>query len=425
MSALAFLFPGQGSQYIGMCKALCKEFAIAEQVFEETNDILGFDIKRLCFDGDINELTKTYNTQPVLLTASMACFKVYMQELGIPPIICAGHSLGEISALTCSGVILFRDAIKIVRRRGELMQKAMLNACGGMAAIKGLAKDAVEEACARASVSLKNVVVVSNYNSKDQIVISGHQDALEKAIEIITGYGARVTLLKVSAAFHSPLMKFVADEFRDELESYTFYDFKWPVVSNVTGLPYSSPVKLKDILAVQITSPVQWESTMQYIDAVGISHVVELGSKAVLKNLFLNDFPDTKAFTLDKSEDFSKLEKSFKKKSMILNKERHKYNSTVISKCLATAISIRNQNWNENEYFEGVIEPLKVIRQLHEDVGKNNYEYSTEQAILALRMLKKVFMTKKVPNNEQTIRINQILSETQNLDLAIQVENYK
>lgn len=196
----AFLFSGQGAQYVGMGKKLCDNFQIARELFEEASDILGFDIKKLCFSGSIELLTKTENAQPAILTTSVAGFKVYMQEIGYEPMLLIGHSLGEISALVCAEGIVFRDAIKIVRRRGEFMNVAVPAGVGAMAAVEGIDSEYIVEECQK-WVDKEKLVVVSNYNAPSQTVISGHKEAVAELSEIFTRAGGRVISLKVSAPY--------------------------------------------------------------------------------------------------------------------------------------------------------------------------------------------------------------------------------
>jgi [acyl-carrier-protein] S-malonyltransferase len=284
MKKIALMFPGQGSQYIGMGKKLYDNFECVRKVYEEANDTIGFDLKGLCFEGDMEELTKTENTQPAILTTSVAMFRVYQEEIGIEPAFMAGHSLGELSALTCSGAIRFSDAVKLVRQRGKFMQEAVPIGIGGMAAISGADISDIEAECKNASKD-GNIVAISNYNSYDQIVISGHKAAVESAGEALKEKGVKVIPLKVSAPFHSPLMKPAADRFKDELKKYCYDGPRCHVISNVTALPYEGAESIQDNLIKQITSPVQWIKSMEYLESNGVEMFIELGPKKVLKNL--------------------------------------------------------------------------------------------------------------------------------------------
>ncbi len=306
MKKIALLFPGQGSQYIGMGKKLNDNFKCAKEVYEEANDAIGFDLRGLCFEGDMEELTKTENTQPAIMTASVAAFRVYQEEIGVEPLFMAGHSLGELSALTCSGAINFSNAIKLVRQRGRFMQEAVPVGIGGMSAISGADTVDIEDECKKVSED-GNIVVISNYNSPDQIVISGNKAAVEGAGEKLKERGAKVIPLKVSAPFHSPLMKPAADKFGEELMKYSYNDPRFPVISNVTALPYDGAHSIRENLTMQITSPVQWIRSMKYLESCGVEMLIELGPKKVLKNLAAKIIPGRDAYSYDYDQDVNNI----------------------------------------------------------------------------------------------------------------------
>lgn len=306
MKKIALLFPGQGSQYIGMGKKLNDNFECAKKAYEEANDTIGFDLRSLCFEGDMEELTKTENTQPAILTASVAAFRVYQEEIGVEPAFMAGHSLGELSALTCSGAIRFSDAIKLVRQRGRFMQEAVPVGIGGMSAISGVDTADIEDECKKVSRD-GSIVVVSNYNSHDQIVISGHKAAVESVGEALKEKGAKVIPLKVSAPFHSPLMKPAADRFENELKKYCYDGPRYPVISNVTALPYECAESVQINLTKQITSPVQWIRSMQYLESAGVEMFIELGPKKVLKNLAAKIVHVKDVFSYDYDQDVNSI----------------------------------------------------------------------------------------------------------------------
>ncbi|MCX7922790.1 MAG: ACP S-malonyltransferase [Clostridia bacterium] len=410
MKKLALIFPGQGSQYVGMGKALCDKYEVARQTFEEANEAVGFDLQKLCFEGSIEELTKTENTQPAILTASVAAFRVYMQETGVAPVYSAGHSLGEFSALTCAGAIAFADAVKIVKQRGKFMQEAVPIGLGGMSAIAGIDKSVIEAACLEAS-SIDEIVVVSNYNSPEQIVISGHQGAVNKAGEILKGKGARVIPLKVSAPFHSPLMQPAADKLEQEMKKYTYNQFKWPVISNVTALPYAEPEKIITNLTEQMVKGVQWQASMEYMANNGVGAAIELGPQVVLKNLMKKNAPSIVTYSYDKAEDVKAIEQAFEKKAE--SSDTTKLDTlAVITRSMAIAVCTRNRNWDNDEYQSGVVEPYRKIQQMADELEREGKEPTMEQMKEALAMLKSVFTTKKTPVEEQIERFNQLFGET-------------
>lgn len=414
MKKVAFVFPGQGSQYVGMGEDLCSTNSLAKQTFEEASDVLGFDIKKLCFEGNIEDLTKTENAQPAILTASIAAFRVYKSEYGFLPQVLAGHSLGEISALTCANAIRFGDAVKIVRQRGRFMQEAANLGVGAMSAISKVDRSTIDDICKELSGD-GNIVVISNYNSPYQTVISGHKRAVYDAGEKLRQLGANITQLKVSAPFHSPLMKEAADRFESELRKYTYNDMEFPVISNTDARLYESKEKIIDKLIKQITMPVRWEESMAYIKNMGIELVVEIGPGTILRNLMKKNQPSIVALSFDKNEDSSqlKIELSPKKPQAINNGFKH----TVVTKCIAITVCTRNRNWDNDEYQRGVVEPYRKVQKVQEEIEKAGREPTLEEMKQALDMLKSMFFTKRVPLNEQIDRFNEVFDETGTRDL--------
>lgn len=284
MSKSAFIFPGQGSQYSGMGKELADNFAIARQTFEEADDALGFKLSELCFSGSDDELKLTANTQPAILTASIAVLQVVRQETGLKADYAAGHSLGEYSALVCSGALSFADAVRTVRARGTFMQEAVPVGTGTMAAILGVEGDVLEEICREAAQG--EVVSPANFNSSGQIVIAGAVAAVARAIEIAKARGFRkAMLLPVSAPFHCALMKPAADRLSAVLDAVSVQDMTLPVIANADAAPNSDKERVKPLLVTQVCSPVLWEQSVNAMSALGVTKFVELGPGKVLSGL--------------------------------------------------------------------------------------------------------------------------------------------
>jgi [acyl-carrier-protein] S-malonyltransferase len=280
----AFIFSGQGSQYVGMGKELAEHFPVAREIFEEANDALGFDLKGLCFNGPEEELRLTANTQPCILTVSIAALRVMRQEIGWEADYLAGHSLGEFSALVAAEALSFQDAVRMVRLRGEFMQEAVPVGEGGMAAVLGLERSQVEELCGKAAEG--EVLTPANFNSPGQIVISGNMKAIERGITVAQEMGAkRAILLQVSAPFHSPLMKSAGQKLGEELAKIEINEVKVPVVTNVEAEPNSSKERVRDLLVHQVSSPVKWEDSVHRMIGLGVERFVELGPGTVLLGL--------------------------------------------------------------------------------------------------------------------------------------------
>ena len=283
MKQTAFIFPGQGSQYGGMGKEFHDQFRVAREVFEEADDTLRFSISKLCFQGPEEELKLTENTQPAILTTSIATFKVFQTEKGINPQFAAGHSLGEYSALVVSGALSFAEAVQTVRLRGKFMQEAVPVGEGAMAAILGMEREDVEKLCGE--VAGGEVLSPANFNCPGQIVIAGHSNAVQRAIERVKQEGKRATLLPVSAPFHSPLMKPAGARLERALEEITVRDLNVPVVTNVEAEINTSKDRVKPLLVAQVSSPVRWEESMRRMIKEGIEQVLEIGPGKVLSGL--------------------------------------------------------------------------------------------------------------------------------------------
>ena len=280
---LAWVFPGQGSQAIGMGREVFDAFPSARRVFEEADEILGFSLSGLCFEGPEEKLRETVNTQPAIVAASLACLKAALEagpeSLGHPAFV-AGHSLGEYSALIAAGALDFRDGLTLVRERGRLMQEAGRRNPGAMAAVLGLDESDLEEVCRETGAEICNV------NGGNQIVIGGTKDAVARAMDLATARGAMKCLpLNVSGAFHSSLMQPAADGIQTAITAVRFADPRVPVVSNVTGEAIVSGPQLKDELVQQVVRPVQWQRSVEYMVGHGVQSFVEIGPGRVLSGL--------------------------------------------------------------------------------------------------------------------------------------------
>lgn len=279
----AFVFPGQGSQSVGMLNAFA-DHAVVRETVQQASDALGQDLGKLMADGPVEELGLTTNTQPVMLTAAYAIYRVWEKETGLKPAIVAGHSLGEYTALVVAGALPFSAAVPLVRFRAQAMQTAVPVGVGGMAAILGLDDDTVRAVCAEASVA--GVVEAVNFNAPAQVVIAGHKAAVEKACEVAKAKGAKRALpLPVSAPFHSSLLKPASDQLREYLASVDVQVPSIPLMNNVDVAVVNEPAGIKDALVRQAAGPVRWVESVQAMAAQSVTHVIECGPGKVLAGL--------------------------------------------------------------------------------------------------------------------------------------------
>ena len=293
----AYIFPGQGSQYVGMGKDLCEQFPVVKKYFDEADSVLGFSLSTICFEGPEEELKQTKNTQPAIFLHSVALWNLLKRT---DAAMVAGHSLGEYSALVAAEAISFSDAIKLVRLRGELMQKAGEENPGTMAAIVGLEANIVGEVTSKASEA--GVVQAANFNSPGQIVISGSVAGVRRAMEIAKERGAKlVKELVVSGAFHSPLMQSAKERLKKALDAVMINDAKIPVYANVTAKPVQLAAEIRKLLFEQVTNPVRWEETVNNMSADGATTFIEIGPGKVLQGLIKRTIASAEIFGIDKA----------------------------------------------------------------------------------------------------------------------------
>ncbi len=303
----AFVFPGQGSQSVGMGQALAAAFAEAKAVFDAADDALGEKLSSLCFEGPEDALKLTANTQPAILTVSIAAHAVFTKRFGQLPSFVAGHSLGEYSALVASGAMSLGDAVRSVRARGSFMQDAVPAGVGAMAAVLGLAPEKVAAICEASAQG--QVVAPANFNEPNQTVIAGHTEAVERASVALKAAGAkRVLPLPVSAPFHCSLMQPVVPRLADVLSKVTFSAPKMPVISNIEATANAEASRIVDLLLRQVTGSVRWVETVQALEKAGVTKVVELGPGKVLSGLIKRISPSIVCVNV---EDPTSLEKAF------------------------------------------------------------------------------------------------------------------
>ncbi len=302
----AFLFPGQGSQSIGMGKDIMDRFPDAKRIFEEVDEICDRPISKLCFEGPMEELTLTVNLQPAITAVNLACLKA-LHESGIRATVSAGHSLGEYAALASAGSLSEYDALRLVNKRGELMHREATANPGSMAAVLGMDIEAVDRIVGQAGE--QGILAVANHNTAEQIVITGEREPLSRAVDLVKGKGGKAIPLKVSGAWHCSLMQNAVDDFRQFMGDVSFSSPETNVLFNATAESESDPEKIKDLMAKQLISPVKWYDIIRNMTAEGVNVFVEVGPKQVLTGLVKKILPRDTEAKLYNVEDMQGLER--------------------------------------------------------------------------------------------------------------------
>jgi len=304
MRNIVLMFPGVGSQHTGMGKDYYEKFKVVRDTFEEAGEVLRKDIADICFNaGKSNELNELENAQCALFTLSIAIYRVFMAETGVEPRYCIGHSLGEYSALCSAGVINFSDALRLIKERGEILHDVSVSSVGTMIWIINLDSSIIDEVC-REMQSKGHEVYISAYNTPLQTSISGSTDSVMKTAKILEDMGALVYPLNMSGPFHCPLMKTASHKMKAVLQQYSYNKPVYPVISNRTALPYDGPESVVENLSSQLTSPIRWTETLNYISLMSVDTAIEIGPKDVLKYIIYKNGSNIKAYSSARCEDF-------------------------------------------------------------------------------------------------------------------------
>jgi [acyl-carrier-protein] S-malonyltransferase len=402
MQKIAMIFPGQGSQYVGMGKDLYKHYQVAKDVFDQADEVLGYRLTDICFSGRTIELNTLENMLLSIFVTSIALFKVYMEEIGITPRFMAGHSLGEYSALTCSSVIRFEDAINIIRKRSQLAGQVS----GLMSIADNVDPRKVKEICSEITEKTGKTVDIACYNSFDQVAICGEEEEVLLAGEMLLTEGAQVTPIFNGAPFHCKVMEPIRPFLKEELEKYEYRQPLYPVISNVKASPYNQVAEIIPNLVDQVVSPVQWQQTINFFKNENISILIEMGPQGILSNLLKRDEKTFKCFSFSQKDDCQCLRK-------LLSINGNIYIPSVVDKCLAIAAGTPNYNENNPEYQKGVIEPYQNLWKINDSVENRDSLMTDDEIILCLKAIVQILKTKKISAMEQREIYRILLSETQ------------
>ncbi len=370
---ISFLFSGQGSQYKGMGKNLITNYQSSKRIFEEASDLLHINVLEQCMKGSHDWLMDTENTQTILLTYEVAAFQAVMEYYELDPQFLAGHSIGEISAITCAGGIEFHKALELVRERGRLMKKYGSQQ-GEMVAILGVSTEYLDFICKKVSNKEHCIVSISNYNSSRQTVIAGNANGIQRVCKELEKMHIRAIKLKVNTPFHCCLLEKAAEEFEVFIGNSQLHELKFPVISNLTGLPYTNQTNLAKYLANHILHPVQWRKSVAYMYENGTNCFLQLGPKESLKKMVKEDFCNIQAFAIDKQGDQMEIE-------ALLKKERYES----MRKCLGYIVSEKNEVYQKEDYETKVRKPYDSLKATINDFIERDKLPSKEE-------MKKIFL---------------------------------
>lgn len=398
---------------MGMGRELYESESVVRQTFLEASDALSIDMRKLCFDGSNADLARTENTQPAVLTYSLALYRLWMSREGIEPDAVAGHSLGEITALTIAGALRFEDAVRIARRRGQLMQEAVPEGQGLMLAVQTRDAQAVHDLCEQVSGQTHEVVSVSNYNSMRQVVVAGKRSAVMAVHDVLDAQGIQSTLLNVSVPFHCSLMEPVVDPLRQELEAVVIDDLRIPVVANATGGVYESAADVMDLLTRQVIAPVRWVDNQRFLRRNGFTYAVEVGPGSTLTKFMRHTFSDIRSFAYDKEEGRADAHRMVQRMTF-----------PFVPRALGVAAATRNANFSAEAYQSGVVVPFREIQRIGAGVDKEQRQPSQAELHHVLSLLLTILRTKGLADEDRRERIDELIRDTRTAESFAGIDAY-
>lgn len=404
MMNIAAIFPGSDSQFVGMYKSLYDEYDIARRTIDEAEQVTGANLRELCFKGPLSVLGRSENSYAAIVAFGVAAFRVFTSETGLTPQFCAGHSLGEYTALACAGALSFSDTLELVRARDKISREVRKATDGGMSIIDNIDSSVVERIC-KEQRKLGREVYVSCYNSPTQTAVSGRQDDIEETEKIIHKESGKVSPLYNSAPFHCPLMECGIEKLKDRLNDLNLGEFRYPVVSNYTGKPFGRISELKECLIKQLTNPVRWVDTINYLVSKNVQCVIDFSARNMFENI-IKMKQSLKIVCFGIGEE---------RKSFIASLQGGAYKdgrTSFISKSIIAAVATPNLNINQNQYKSGVIDNYQKLIEIRAGLEKGSIDYSQELKRQIILLLKNIFSTKRLDKKEQDRWLRQILDET-------------
>lgn len=418
---IGVVFSGQGAQYVGMGKKLYDRYYCVRNIFHNANDVLGYDLRKMCFYGDGNELRQSQYTQPAVFTVSYAAYKAYIDEYGIEPYCVAGHSMGEITALVCANVMDFSQGLDLIRKRGIIMQNSIANV-GGMYAIINFEKSELERECLNVSDN-SDYAVISNYNSANQYTISGSFSALDRVIPQIKEKGGICIPLKVSGPFHSKYMLKSAEEFRNVLSKYEFDIPNCMVMLNYSGKKFDSNMDLKEILVKQIYSPVYWNSCVNSMMEKGVEVILEAGPKNTLTKMIREQTNEIKIFSSDSEKELKEFYESIESNDDTYIGEKYVSDEArmneLVRECLRTAVCIQNNGDDNLEYENEFQIPYSKTKAKYLTIKEKGENTLKELAQMAIDVLKAACKVKRVGEAEKEGIYKELIRRTGTKNLML------
>lgn len=399
MKRIAVLFPGQGSQYVGMGKTLCENYHVAKEVFVQADDILNMNLRQICCLGSIRELSDFSNTLLAIFVMNVASYKVFEEIYGFTPLVGAGHSLGELSALVCSGIADFEHMLELVRYRSKLAieQKQY----GHMTIVNDCTKEYLEDICTQYNSEIEPISIVC-YNSKNQFVIAGHKKGLLEIEKLLKKEHIKITPLLNSPPLHSSIMNVIVDFFKKEALKLHTNTYKWPVIANCDAEAYTTEGGIASKLSQQLVKPVLWTECISNMIKMGTEVFVEIGPQSLLTEINRQNHIMIPSYSFLQKNDREELEKFLTQKKAF----GRNYAITVVTKCLSAAVSVKNNNPDIGEYQTEVIEPYHKVSEMQKIIQKYDNLPTKEQEEEAIEMLRRVLRGKQVslPESEEILK---------------------